>query len=165
MLKKLFSLILFCCFLAGAHGRNHSNKLPKADAEFRAAWVATVANINWPSKPGLSTADQQKEAVALLDMLQKQHLNAVIFQIRPQADALYKSDLEPWSYFLTGTQGKAPEPAFDPLEFALTEAHKRGMELHAWFNPYRATKDNRYSLLSPNHITNTKPEWFFYMGA
>lgn len=115
-----------------------ADSLPKAEKEFRAAWVATVANINWPSKPGLSTADQQKEAIALLDFLKEHHFNAVVFQVRPQADALYKSELEPWSYFLTGQQGKAPEPFYDPLEFWVKEAHARGLELHVWLNPYRA---------------------------
>lgn len=106
--------------------------------EFRAAWIATVANINWPSKSGLSSEEQKKEAIALLDFLQEHNYNAVIFQARPQADALYKSDLEPWSYFLTGEQGKAPEPFYDPLEFWIREAHERGLELHVWLNPYRA---------------------------
>ncbi|RYZ44205.1 MAG: hypothetical protein EOP49_27515, partial [Sphingobacteriales bacterium] len=106
--------------------------------EFRAAWVATVANINWPSKPGLSTAEQQKEAIALLDFLQQHNFNAVIFQVRPQADAMYKSDLEPWSYYLSGVQGKAPDPFYDPLQFWTDAAHARGLELHVWLNPYRA---------------------------
>jgi uncharacterized lipoprotein YddW (UPF0748 family) len=113
-------------------------KIPGAPREFRAAWVATVANINWPSKPGLSTAQQQKEALELLDFLQKHNFNAVVFQVRPQADAFYESSLEPWSYFLTGVQGKAPNPYYDPLEFWIQEAHKRGLELHVWLNPYRA---------------------------
>ncbi len=111
---------------------------PSAPREFRAAWIATVANINWPSKPGLSSEEQQKEALLLLDYLQEHHFNAAIFQVRPQADALYYSQLEPWSYFLTGEQGKAPEPYYDPLEFWIQEAHKRGIELHVWLNPYRA---------------------------
>jgi len=106
--------------------------------EFRAAWVATVANINWPSRPGLSTEDQKKEAIVLLDFLRDHHFNAVIFQVRPQADALYDSQLEPWSYYLTGKQGVAPNPYYDPLEFWVDEAHKRGLELHVWLNPYRA---------------------------
>ncbi len=111
---------------------------PKAEREFRAAWVATVANINWPSKPGLPVDSQQKEAIALLDFLAANNFNAVIFQVRPQADALYQSSLEPWSYFLTGTQGKAPEPFYDPLQFWVEAAHDRGLELHVWLNPYRA---------------------------
>lgn len=112
--------------------------VPKAAAEFRAAWIATVANIDWPSKPGLSTAEQQAEAIRQLDFLKDHHFNAVILQVRPQADAMYKSDLEPWSYYLTGTQGKAPDPFYDPLEFWTNAAHERGLELHVWLNPYRA---------------------------
>ena len=111
---------------------------PHAEREFRAAWVATVANINWPSKPGLPVDSQQKEALALLDFLKANNFNAVVFQVRPQADALYQSSLEPWSYYLTGQQGKAPEPFYDPLQFWLEAAHDRGLELHVWLNPYRA---------------------------
>jgi uncharacterized lipoprotein YddW (UPF0748 family) len=111
---------------------------PLVPREFRAAWVATVANINWPSKRGLPVAEQQREALALLDFLKDHHFNAVIFQVRPQADALYESSLEPWSYYLTGEQGKAPDPYYDPLEFWTEAAHDRGLELHVWLNPYRA---------------------------
>jgi len=111
---------------------------PAAEREFRAAWIASVANINWPSEPGLSTARQKEEAVFLLDLLRDHNFNAAVFQVRPQCDALYKSELEPWSYYLTGEQGKAPEPWYDPLDFWIEEAHKRGLELHVWLNPYRA---------------------------
>ena len=116
--------------------------LPNVSREFRAAWVATVANINWPSKRTLSTEEQKKEAVALLDLLKDNNFNAVIFQVRPSADALYNSTLEPWSIFLNGETGKAPYPYYDPLEFWVEEAHKRGMELHVWLNPYRAHHSN-----------------------
>jgi uncharacterized lipoprotein YddW (UPF0748 family) len=112
--------------------------LPSVNQEFRAAWVATVANINWPSKPGLSTKEQQQEAIVLLDFLKTNHFNAVVLQVRPQADAMYQSELEPWSYFLTGTQGKAPDTFYDPLQFWTEAAHDRGIELHVWLNPYRA---------------------------
>jgi uncharacterized protein YbbC (DUF1343 family)/uncharacterized lipoprotein YddW (UPF0748 family) len=111
---------------------------PSAEREFRAAWVATVDNINWPSKPGLSVEEQKKEAIALLDLLYKNNFNAVVFQVRPHCDAMYRSDIEPWSYYLTGAEGKAPDPYYDPLEFWIKEAHARGIELHAWLNPYRA---------------------------
>jgi len=117
---------------------DYYGRKPLAQREFRAAWVATVDNINWPSKPGIPVEDQKKEAIALLDLLYKNNFNAVIFQVRPQCDALYKSELEPWSYYLTGEQGKAPQPYYDPLEFWIKEAHARGLELHAWLNPYRA---------------------------
>ncbi len=113
----------------------HEVEVPR---EFRAAWVATVANIDWPSKPGLTTEQQKAEAISLLDSAVILNLNAIVFQVRPQCDALYASELEPWSYFLTGDQGKAPEPYYDPLTFWVEESHKRGLELHTWFNPYRA---------------------------
>ncbi len=147
MIKKALLLVLYailivvltkCVTTRPAVTGDPSGRTPSAEREFRAAWVATVANINWPSKPGLPVADQKREAVELLDLLYKNHFNAVVFQVRPHADAMYKSELEPWSYYLTGEQGKAPEPYYDPLEFWIEEAHKRGIELHAWLNPYRA---------------------------
>src|SRR5882724_10629020 len=111
---------------------------PPLQREFRGVWVATVANIDWPSQKGLPTEQQQKELLAILDKCVALKLNAVIFQVRPMCDALYASELEPWSEYLTGTLGKAPDPPYDPLEFAVREAHARGLELHAWFNPFRA---------------------------
>lgn len=111
---------------------------PTAEREFRAAWIASVANINWPSKPGLPVEKQKEEAITLLNFLADNNFNAAILQVRPQCDALYPSEQEPWSYYLTGTQGKAPEPFYDPLQFWIDEAHKRAIELHAWLNPYRA---------------------------
>ncbi len=135
-----------------------SHTIPvRADREFRAAWIATVANINWPSKPGLTTADQQKEAIELLEFLQAHHFNAAILQVRPQADALYPSELEPWSYFLTGQQGKAPDPYYDPLQFWVDEAHDRGIELHVWLNPYRAHHISGKEI-SDQSIIHTNPE-------
>lgn len=132
-------------------------KRPFVMREFRAAWIATVANINWPSKPGLSTKEQQREALVLLDFLQKHNYNAVIFQVRPQADALYESDLEPWSFFLTGVEGKAPDPYYDPLNFWIEAAHDRGLELHAWLNPYRAQHLSAGEI-SDESIIKTHPE-------
>lgn len=129
---------------------------PPVPREFRAVWVATVGNIDWPSKPGLSTWDQQRELIAILDRSVALGLNAVIFQVRPGADALYASPYEPWAKFLTGRQGRAPEPPWDPLAFAVDEAHKRGLELHAWFNPYRAAY-TRDTLLARTHISQTNP--------
>jgi uncharacterized lipoprotein YddW (UPF0748 family) len=134
-----------------------ADALPGPQREFRGAWLATVANIDWPSAPGLSTAEQQAELRAMLDRLAALHFNAVIFQVRPHADALYASELEPWSEYLTGTQGQAPSPAYDPLAFAVEEAHRRGMELHAWFNPYRAGHPAARSARHPSHISRTKP--------
>lgn len=106
--------------------------------EFRGLWVATVANIDWPTEPGLPSDDQKREAITILETAERCNLNAIVLQVRPQCDAYYPSDIEPWSYFLTGEQGKAPEPFYDPLAFWIEEAHNRGMELHVWFNPYRA---------------------------
>ncbi len=136
---------------------------PKAMREFRAAWVATVANINWPSKPGLSTEQQQQEAIALLDFLQQHNFNAVILQVRPQADALYKSSIEPWSYYLTGEQGKAPEPFYDPLTFWTDAAHDRGLELHVWLNPYRAHHPTGSKGISDQSIVKTNPNLVVYL--
>jgi uncharacterized protein YbbC (DUF1343 family)/uncharacterized lipoprotein YddW (UPF0748 family) len=134
-----------------------SGMTPNAEREFRAAWVATVANINWPSKRGLTVEEQKKEAIKLLDLLHENNFNAVIFQARPQGDALYKSDLEPWSYYLTGEQGKAPDPYYDPLEFWTEEAHKRALEIHVWLNPYRAHHPTGGSV-SEHSIVKKHPE-------
>jgi len=132
-------------------------EVPTVEREFRAAWVATVANINWPSKPGLPVEDQQKEAKKLLDLLHSHHFNAVILQVRPQCDAFYPSDLEPWSYYLTGKQGEAPDPYYDPLQFWVEEAHLRGLELHVWLNPYRAHHVSG-GQVSEASIVNKRPE-------
>ncbi len=129
---------------------------PPVMREFRAVWLTTVDNMDWPSKAGLSTAAQKAELIAMLDKAVALRMNAVIFQVRPGADALYDSKIEPWSEYLTGEMGRAPSPYYDPLAFAITEAHSRGLELHAWINPYRA----RYSLTrkaSPTHITRANP--------
>src|SRR5690348_5169573 len=99
---------------------------PEPQREFRAAWVATVNNIDWPSKPGLSTQEQQKELIAILDKCAALHLNAVVLQVRTSCDAFYPSKLEPWSEYLTGKQGQAPEPMYDPLQMWVEEAHRRG---------------------------------------
>ncbi|WP_437920176.1 glycoside hydrolase family 10 protein [Sphingobacterium sp. LRF_L2] len=112
--------------------------LPLISREFRGAWVATVANINWPTRGNFNSESQKREAIQLLDFLKENNFNAVLFQVRPSADALYESPYEPWSYFLTGETGKRPTPFYDPLSFWVEEAHKRGLELHVWLNPYRA---------------------------
>ncbi len=129
---------------------------PTPKREFRGVWVATVANIDWPSKKGLSADEQKKELVALLDTFRSLNFNAVVLQVRPMADALYESKLEPWSEFLTGTQGKSP--GYDPLRFAVEEAHKRGLELHAWLNPYRAWVPSATSPAADNHLTKARPD-------
>lgn len=124
--------------------------------EFRGAWVATVANIDWPSRAGLTTAQQQAELISILDRASQLHLNAVIFQVRPACDALYASVYEPWSEYLSGRMGKAPDPYYDPLAFAVEEAHKRGLELHAWFNPFRAVHSTNKSPIAFNHISRSR---------
>jgi uncharacterized lipoprotein YddW (UPF0748 family) len=130
---------------------------PPPPREMRAAWIATVRNIDWPSEPGLPTAKQQAQLLALIEKAADLRLNALIFQVRPAGDALYKSDLEPWSPFLTGKMGQAPSPAWDPLAFAIEESHKRGIELHAWFNPYRALTGDKFAA-SPTHIHARHPD-------
>ncbi|MFB6230294.1 MAG: glycoside hydrolase family 10 protein [Salinibacter sp.] len=141
-----------------------ATSLPSVSREFRAAWIATVANIDWPSEPGLPVEQQKAELRRMLDQAAALHLNAVIFQVRPHADALYDSPHEPWSFYLTGKQGRAPDPHYDPLRFAVREAHERGLELHAWFNPFRAGHPADTSALAPNHVSHTHPKWVRQYG-
>jgi uncharacterized lipoprotein YddW (UPF0748 family) len=131
---------------------------PPAPREFRAAWVATVANIDWPSRSGLPVAQQQAEISAILERASALQLNAIVLQVRPGADAIYPSALEPWSEYLTGVQGQPPQPYYDPLAQWVEQAHARGIELHAWINPYRARHSSSKSPLSSTHILNTHPE-------
>jgi len=138
---------------------------PEPAREFRGAWVASVANIDWPSKPGLSTEQQQAEMIAILDTAKRLNMNAIVLQVRPSCDALYESKKEPWSEYLTGTMGQPPSPYYDPLAFAVDEAHKRGIELHAWFNPYRARQADAKSPISPDHISVKHPELVRKYGA
>lgn len=138
--------------------------LPEIPREFRAAWIATVANIDWPSEPGLPVETQKEELRRMLDRADALNLNAVIFQVRPHADALYDSPHEPWSFYLTGEQGRAPSPSYDPLAFAIEEAHTRGLELHAWFNPYRAGHPADTSAVAPSHLANRHPSWVHEYG-
>ncbi|MEP6780836.1 MAG: family 10 glycosylhydrolase [Gemmatimonadaceae bacterium] len=135
--------------------RRETAALPPALHEFRGVWVASVSNIDWPSKRTLTTAQSQAELLAILDRARAIHLNAVVLQVRPAADALYESKLEPWSEYLTGAQGRPPNPYWDPLAFAVKEAHARGLELHAWFNPYRAKNDDAKSPLAKNSFART----------
>jgi uncharacterized lipoprotein YddW (UPF0748 family) len=136
-----------------------SSEIPPAPMrEFRGAWVATVGNIDWPSKKDLTTAEQKAELTRIMDRAVQLNLNAIVFQVRPACDAMYASQLEPWSEYLTGTMGKPPQPFYDPLALAVEEAHKRGLELHAWFNPYRAGHPSSKSLVSSNHISKQHPE-------
>lgn len=152
----LMTLILLVSFSLTAQEKKY---------EFRAAWVATVDNIDWPSKKGLPVDSQKAEFVRLADMHKMNGMNALIVQIRPATDAFYPSPYEPWSEWLTGTQGQPPMPYYDPLQFMIEETHKRGMEFHAWCNPYRADYLIGKTSISPSHITKVRPEWFLEYGG
>ncbi|MEM6316901.1 MAG: family 10 glycosylhydrolase [Bacteroidota bacterium] len=158
-MKKLF-LLFFSLMTLSLLAQNDAPK-----REFRGVWVATVVNIDYPPRNAKNTSVQKYEYVNMLDDFKKMGINAVIFQVRPAADAFYKSSYEPWSAYLTGTQGLAPEPKnYDPLEFMIEEAHKRGMEFHAWLNPYRATFDLDTASLAYKHPLNTHRDWFIQYG-
>jgi uncharacterized lipoprotein YddW (UPF0748 family) len=141
------------------------NAPPTPLREARGAWIATVANLNWPSTPDLTVAQQKAELLAIFDRAVQLRLNMVVFQVRPNCDALYASSLEPWSEFLTGRMGKAPDPFYDPLEFAVEEAHRRGLELHAWFNPFRVRAPNPKTGTAANYISRVHPEYVRTYGA
>jgi len=149
----LLSLLLAVAFDVSSHAQTPPKR------EFRAAWVATVANLDWPSTRGFASDQQKAELVAILDGLDRNGISAAVFQIRSECDAMYASPFEPWSYYLTGSQGSAPVPLYDPLEFAVEETHVRGMELHAWFNPYRVYRQTNTYRTAPSHVSNVHPEW------
>ena len=151
-LKRLF----ICCLLILSHLLFASPK-----EEFRAVWLTTVWGSDWPSSSNVTS--QKSELTAILDSLQAWHFNAVMFQVRPACDAFYQSSIEPWSNWLTGTEGTAPSPLYDPLQFLIDEAAERGLEVHAWFNPYRAKTGNAGT--SPAHVYNTHPEWVLTVGS
>jgi len=155
---KHFWVLLFLGITISLQSQN----APKR--EFRAVWVATVSNIDWPSKPGLTTEQQKKEVINILDMHVRNGINAVILQIRPASDALYQSNIEPWSRYLTGVPGKAPSPFYDPLQFWIEQCHQRNMEFHAWLNPFRVAL-NAEEPLAGNHIAFQHPEWIVNYGG
>ncbi|MCD7901746.1 MAG: family 10 glycosylhydrolase [Bacteroides sp.] len=148
---KLFPVFAFLLFAINLHAQQQTH--PKR--EFRGAWIQVVNG----QFMNMSTQKMQQTLIQQLDALEDAGINAVIFQVRPEADALYESSYEPWSRFLTGIQGKAPIPYWDPMKFMIDECHKRNMEFHAWINPYRA-KTNIKTQLAANHIYHTNPEWF-----
>ena len=159
-LSFCFCLILIFLFSSSINAQTHPPK-----REFRGVWIATVKNIDWPSKAGLPSDDQKLELTRLLDLHKENGFNAVILQIRPGGDAFYESSLEPWSRWLTGEEGRRPYPYYDPLTFAIKESHLRGMEFHAWINPFRAALDWDLGLgNSPEHIAIKNPEWFIPYG-
>ncbi len=159
MRGKLIS-ILFLLIFTGMEGQQD---LPKR--EMRGVWIATVVNIDFPPKDLQRSKDQKRRWTDMLDSLEDMGLNALFVQVRPVSDAFYPSKLEPWSAYLTGTQGKAPRPYYDPLEFMLEEAHKRGFEFHAWLNPYRATFGRKLDLVADSHPLKQHPEWFVRYGT
>ncbi len=133
--------------------------------EFRGVWIASVDNIDWPRPQQYNVDSQKTEYIRQLDMHKRNGMNAVIVQVRPATDAFYPSPYEPWSQWLTGKQGRPPFPYYDPLAFMITEAHKRGLEFHAWCNPYRADFNIGKSSIAPAHITKLHPEWFLEYGS
>lgn len=159
MIRLLLPVMaLFCLFSATVRGQVwEAQRVPVPDlpAEFRGVWIATVHNLDWPSKRGLPAAAQKAELTRLLDLAASMNLNAVVLQVRPAADALYASPLEPWSPVLTGRMGVSP--GYDPLQFAVDEAHRRGLELHAWVNPFRALAGSQPA--SAQHISRRRPDW------
>lgn len=131
---------------------------PVSEVGVRGVWISTVFNIDWPSQAANGNEEKQKkEYIALLDKLAQTGINTVFVQVRPSADSIYPSSIVPWSNVLTGTSGK--DPGYDPLQFIIDETHKRGMEFHAWFNPFRASTGSDTSKLASNHVVNTHPEW------
>jgi uncharacterized lipoprotein YddW (UPF0748 family) len=175
MKRTLFVFLLFFSEIAFSQ--------PKY--EFRAAWIATVDNIDWPSPGNYNSESQKAEFIRQLEMLQRIGMNAVVVQVRPACDAFFPSSIEPWSEWLTGKQGRAPVPFYDPLEFMIAETHKRGMEFHAWCNPYRAVFETghssvitihkgrhhhrkiirvKQSSIAPNHVSLQHPDWIIKYG-
>lgn len=128
-----------------------------AKTDFRGMWIASVVNIDWPARRGQSAQAQQQQLIDWFDLAKSNNFNAVVLQVRPTADTFWPSDKEPWSRWLTGTQGQ--DPGYDPLAFAVEEAHARGLQLHAWFNPYRVTMTKSLKNLTPDHPAKLNPDW------
>lgn len=170
MKKKYIKLLLNSLLLISVLSSNaqcltdaeFSKSNPKRD--LRGMFLASVYSLNWPTNRLATPSVQQAELITILDNLKANGYNTVFLQVRSECDALYNSAIEPWGYYLTGTQGLAPNPVWDPLSFAITEAHKRGLDLHAWLNPYRAKTTSNYTT-SANHITVTQPTWWFTSSA
>jgi uncharacterized lipoprotein YddW (UPF0748 family) len=154
---SFFGVIIACCILS-------LTTIAQNKPEFRGVWVATVDNIDWPSKGNYNSDSQKAEFIKLLEMHKANGINALIVQIRPATDAFYPSPYEPWSEWLTGKQGQPPVPYYDPLAFMVTETHKRGMEFHAWMNPYRAVFNINTTIVAATHITRLHPDWFLTYG-
>ena len=156
--KRLFLILLNLLSCTIIFAGTHKPEEEKTTKEFRAVWVATFLNIDWPSKPGLPSEQQKEEFITLLDNVKKWNMNAIIVQVKPASDALYRSKLSPWSGYLSGTQGV--DPGYDPLGFMVDEAHKRNIEIHAWFNPFRLSSVNaNWSSLATDNIAFKHPNW------
>ncbi|RYZ20284.1 MAG: hypothetical protein EOO16_17215 [Chitinophagaceae bacterium] len=168
MKKILIALSLLCAAAVNAQ----DSTVAAADTlaappqyEFRGVWMASVDNIDWPARGHYNVDSQQIDFRRQLDLHKANGMNAVVVQVRPAADAFYPSPYEPWSQWLTGQQGRPPVPYYDPLAFGVAEAHKRGMEYHAWLNPYRAVFSTTKSSIAPTHISRLHPEWFLTYGT
>ena len=155
---KIFApyFLFFCIAIQAQTGKEIT--IPKAD--LRGVFVPSISSLSWPTNRNATPATQQAELITILDNLKANGYNTIFLQVRPESDALYASKLDPWSYWLTGTQGKAPSPFWDPLEFAVKEAHARGLDLHAWLNPYRV-KQTPAMVLAPNNVSKLHPTWTF----
>ena len=154
---RLIALLLSLGIATSASGQSYAplnERPPELAREFRATWIASVYNLDWPSSPGLSAGSQQAELRGMLDKVAALKMNAVVFQVRPQCDAVYSSSIEPWSSSLTGTMGRSP--GYDPLAYCIQQAHARGIEVHAWFNPFRALTNNSQQVAG-NHVSQTLP--------
>ena len=156
---------LMCLLMLAVFGWQHLNAdIQPPKREFRAVWVCTLANLDWPSKAGLHSDTQKAEFLKLLDRMERIGMNALIVQVRPAGDAFYPSKLSPWSQYLNGKQGKAPEPYYDPLAFMIEACHERNIEFHAWFNPFRAVSHVQYSHVLSSHPSKLHPSWCFTYG-
>ncbi len=161
-MKKLnVSILSFIIFLASTGLK--AQLVP--NEEFRAVWITTAFNIDWPSSAKLTSEQQKQEFIDLLDAHQSYGINAVFVQVKPSGEVFWPSEYEPWSHWLTGKQGKAPNPYYDPLQFMIDECHKRNMEFHAWINPFRSVSNIARVKPVSDHITRKHPEWFVTFGG
>ncbi|MFJ9351535.1 glycoside hydrolase family 10 protein [Streptomyces sp. NPDC101237] len=161
--RRAFTAAALATLASAVPGATAAARPRRTATGMRGMWLATVSNRDWPSRTGLSASAQRKELTALLDKAVDYRLNTVMFQVRPTADAFWPSAHEPWSTYLTGTQGK--NPGWDPLGTAVEEAHARGLHLHAWFNPYRIATDTDTGKLVASHPARKHPDWVVRYGG
>ena len=158
MKKTIFTLLILIISISNTFSQ-------PAKREMRAVWIASVANIDWPSQRNLTPKAQREEMRKMLDEFSKANINSIVLQIRPTADAFYPSTLEPWSHWLTGKQGVRPNEFYDPLQFVIEEAHKRCIEVHVWLNPYRVTNSDNINILSKDHLYFKNKDLFVKYGG